>query len=86
VVVVVPVAALPVLAALVLAFIVANLVFLAVESAAAELRVHDEYDDLLVVREEREALRLLRVRYARGEVSFQVYRQLCSELQGAQPG
>lgn len=84
-IIIVPTAAIPVLAALVLALVVANLVFLAVESAAIEVEVRDAHDDLVVVHEERDALRILRVRYARGEISVEAYRQLTFELEPARP-
>lgn len=84
-IVIVPPAAIPVLAALVLALVFANLVFLGVEAAAVEVEVRDARDEALVVREEREALRILRVRYARGEISLEAYRQLTFELEPAQP-
>jgi uncharacterized membrane protein len=85
VVFVVPTAAIPVFAALVLALVVANLAFLAVEATAAEVEVHEAHDEVLLVRAEHEALRLLRVRYAGGEISFEAYRRLSFELAAAQP-
>ncbi len=85
-IIIVPTAAIPVLAALVLALVIANLVFLSVEAAAVEVEVRDARDEVLVLREEREALRVLRVRYARGEVSAEAYRQLAFELEAAQRG
>lgn len=85
-IIVVPTAGIPVLAAVVLALVVANLVFLAVEATAVEVEVRDAHDDLAVVREEREALRVLRVRYARGEISVETYHQLSFELEPARPG
>jgi len=77
--------AIPVVAAIVLGIIIANLAFLAVEAAAAELEVHLAHDDVLAVREEQEALRILRVRYARGEMSEEEYRRLTFELAAGQP-
>jgi len=78
--------AIPVVAAMVLGVIVANLAFLAVEAAVAEVEVHLAHDDVEVVREEQEALRIVRVRYARGELSEEEYRRLKFELSAAQPG
>ncbi len=83
----VPSLAAPVVGAMVLALVVANLAFLAVEATAAEVELREAHDDVLVVRQEHEALRVLRVRYARGEVSIEEYRRLTFELQvaGAEP-
>ncbi len=83
--VVLPAAAAPLVGAVVLALIVANLAFLAVEASAAEVELQEAHDDVRLVREEREALRIVRVRYARGEVTAEEYRRLSFELQRTQP-
>jgi len=85
-IIIIPAQAIPVTAALVLGVIIANLAFLAVEATAAELEVHLAQDDVCVVREEREALRVVRVRYARGELALDEYQRLTFELEAAQPG
>lgn len=84
-IIIIPAQAIPVVAALVLGVIVANLALLAVAATAAEVEVHLAHDDGCIVREEREALRALRARYARGEMCEEEYRRLTFELGAAQP-
>lgn len=84
-IIVVPAQAIPVVAAVVLGVIIANLAFLAVASAAAEVEVQIAHDDVRVMREEGEAVRTVRVRYARGELTAEEYRQLAWELGAGQP-
>ncbi len=85
VIIFIPGMAAPVVGAMVLALVVANLAFLAVEATAAEVTLIEARDDVCLAREEREALRILRVRYARGEISIEAYRQLTFELGAGQP-
>ncbi|HOR00482.1 MAG TPA: hypothetical protein PLJ35_16850 [Anaerolineae bacterium] len=83
--IVVPGAAASLVGAVVLALIVANLAFLAVAATATEVELHEAHDDVRLLREEREALRILRLRHARGEVTVEEYRRLSFELQRTQP-
>lgn len=83
-IIIIPAQAIPVVAAVVLGVIITNLAFLAVAATVAEVEVHLAHDDVCIVREEREALRALKARYARGEMGEEEYRRLAFELGAAQ--
>ncbi len=70
-----------VLGALVLALLMFALASLAVEALSAELTVHIRHDFQHAIWAEREARRLLRARYASGQVSQEEYRRLSYELE-----
>ena len=67
-------------AAVVLAMVMVALATLAVEAITVEVAVYESHDDRRAIWEEREALRLLRARYAKVLVSPEDYRRLSYEL------
>ncbi len=69
-----------ILGVLVLALAACTLAVLAIEAASTDAEVHVRQDLRRVIWQEREALRLLRARYARGEVTPEEYRRLAYEL------
>jgi uncharacterized membrane protein len=72
-----------VLGALVLAIFMSTLAFLAIEAFRAEVSVHDEHDYKRSQWEAREALLILRARYAEGKVDNDEFRKLSYELEKA---
>jgi len=70
-----------ILGALVLAIVMSMLAILAVGTASVEASPYDGHDFRRAIWEEREALRILRARYARGLVSTADYRRLSYELE-----
>jgi uncharacterized membrane protein len=69
------------LGAVVLATVMATLAILAVEAISVDVTLHEAYDYRRAIFEEREALRILRARYAAGLVSPEAYRRLTYELE-----
>mgnify|MGYP000035336321 CR=1 FL=1 len=69
-----------ILGVLVLALATCTLAVLAIEAASTDAELHVTQDFRRTIWEEREALRLLRARYARGEVTPEEYRRLAYEL------
>ncbi len=74
-----------VMGALVLALVMVLVATLAVEGLGVTLTFHARHDFKRTIWAEREALRLLRTRYAGGEVSLEEYRRLSYELRGGRP-
>jgi len=70
-----------ILGAYVLAVLIASLAVLAVAAAGCDEAARAAHDPALAIWEERQARRILRARYARGEVSAEEYRRLCYELE-----
>lgn len=72
-----------VLSALFLALVMAIVAIIGVASAIAEAALYGEHDCRRAIWEEREARRILRARYAAGQVSREEYQQLSYELEEA---
>jgi len=70
-----------VIGALSLGIFMATLAMLAVSAASADAEAYASHDDVRTLWAEREALRLLRCRYAQGQVSLDEYKRLCYELE-----
>lgn len=69
-----------ILGSLLLTLTMTAVAILAVGAAVSEASLHDEFDFRRAHWEEREALRILRARYAKGLVSSEEYRRLTYEL------
>lgn len=69
-----------ILGVLVLALAACSLAVLAIEAASTDAELHVTQDFRRAIWAERDALRLLRARYARGEVTPEEYRRLAYEL------
>ncbi len=74
-----------VVGALTLALVMALVTFVAVEAVSADVAVFATHDYKRAICAEREGQRMLRVRYARGDISAEDYRRLCYELEHGRP-
>jgi uncharacterized membrane protein len=74
-----------ILGSLVLAIVMSLLAFVSLAAAFAEASLYDRHDFRRAIWEEREALRIVRARYARGLVSAEEFRRLRYELEAGHP-
>lgn len=70
-----------ILATMVLSLTFVTVAVLAAVASIAEASLYDKHDHRRAIWEERDALRILRARYAEGLVSNAEYRRLCLELE-----
>ena len=74
-----------VLGVLALAFAAVIITILAIMAAYAEEESRLKLDDVRALWQEREALRVLRARYASGKVGFEEFKEITLELQESLP-
>ncbi len=73
------------LGALIVALIASVGGILAVSATVAQEAAQEPFDDVRLLWREREALRILRARYACGQVSFEEFKELSLELEESLP-